>query len=298
MPFSGEIYPLLISSPGDVADDVDLVVNTVLRWNAIYGQEFGANVMPLHWTSHAAAEYGIRPQESLNEQLVEQADIVIALFWHRLGTDTGEAESGTVEEIEKGHGRGAHVAVLRCTRDIPPADLDSDQVQRLDSYLVGIQDQALILEYRNENVLRERVETILTRVVSTSATQAAAQADAEGGDLQDSEPPAQVWARLDRREGVETDSRGRVKTRNRWFLVLANTGRESAQHVRYVLEPDGEGEPPLNVEGDRELEALPPGSNAENQLLLHSGVASQARCTVTWEDSTGTHESVATLRFF
>jgi hypothetical protein len=254
--------------------------------------------MPLHWASHAAAEYGIRPQEALNEQLVDQADIVIALFWHRLGTDTGEAESGTVEEIEKAHARGAHVAVLRCCRDIPSDALDPEQRQRLDDYLGGIHNSALILEYSDENTLRERVEAILTRVVSASASHAEAQAEGAAADLPSTDPPAQVWARLDRREGVTTDSRGRVKTQNRWFLVLINTGQEPAEHVRYVLEPDGEGEPPMDTEGDRELEALPPGSNAENQLLLHSGVASQARCTVTWEDSAGAHESVATLRFF
>jgi hypothetical protein len=298
VPFSAQIYPLLISSPSDVADDVSSVADAVLRWNAIYGKEFGASVLPLHWSSHAAAEYGVRPQETLNKQLVEQADIVIALFWHRLGTDTGEAVSGTVEEIEKAHARGAHVAVLRCRRDIPAEDLDGGQMDRLDEYLSTIQDRALVLEYRDENGLREKVEAVLTRVVSTAATQAEAQAEKTPDKMLEAESPAQVWARLDRREGVDTDSRGRVKTKNRWFLVLVNTGSEPAEHVRYSLEPDGEGEPPLELEDDRELEILPPGSNAETQLHLHSGVASQARCTVSWEDSAGSHESAATLRFF
>jgi len=276
-------------------------VNAAHRWNVIYGRKFGANVMPLHWAKHAAAEYGVRPQEVLNKQLVEQADVVIALFWHRLGTDTGEAESGTVEEIEKADARGSHVAVLRCIRDIPAGDLDPEQIKRLDYYLASIQNKALVLEYSDENGLRQHVETILTRVVSTSSAQAEAQTEAESNEPSTAPPtgpPAQVWPTLDRREGVKTDSKGRVKTENRWFLVLSNTGHEPATHVKYVLEPDGEGEAPLDFEGDRELEALPPGGDAENQLHLHSGVASQARCTVTWEDSAGEHENFATLRFF
>lgn len=297
MPYSAQIYPLLISSPGDVSNDARLVANAAHRWSVIYSRNFGTNVLPLYWASHAAAEYGVRPQEALNKQLVEQADIVIALFWHRLGTETGEAESGTVEEIEKAYERGAHVAVLRRRRHIPSGDLDPDQAKRLDVYLDSIRDKALILEYSDENDLRQHVETILTRVVSTSATKAEVQSEEAPGPAA-TESPAQVWPRVDRREGVKTDFQGRLKTDNRWFLVLSNTGREPAKHVKYFLEPDGEGEAPFDPEEDRELEVLAPGTDAENQLHMHSGVASQAQCTVTWKDSAGEHANIATLRFF
>lgn len=300
MPFSAQVYPLLLSSPSDVAADVELAFGAVHRWNVMYGKEFGSNVLPLHWSTHAAAEFGVRPQESLNKQLVEQADIVIALFWHRLGTDTGKAESGTVEEIEEANERGANVAILRCVRAIPPDDVDHNQMKRLDEYLKKIRDKALILDYGDDDSLRQRVEAILTRIVTASSAQAEVQAEVDqpGPDKGGAENPAQVWPRVDRREAVKTDSRGRVKTENRWFLVLSNTGREPAMHVNYTLEPDGEGEPPMDLGDDRELEALPPGSEAESQLYLHSGVAGQARCTVRWHDSAGEHESFATLRFY
>jgi hypothetical protein len=275
-------------------------MDAALRWNVVYGKKFGANVMPLYWKKHAAAEYGVRPQEALNKQLVEQADVVIALFWHRLGTDTGEAESGTAEEIEKAHARGSHVAILRCTRDIPSGDLDPEQVKRLDTYLAEAANNALVLDYSDENGLRQHVETVLTHVISSASAQAETQSESASTDSSPASTgsPAQVWPRLDRRESVETDTRGRAKTKNRWFLVLSNTGSEPAMHVKYELEPDGDGEAPFDSEGDRELEALPPGADVETQLHLHSGVASQARCTVRWEDSAGKHENFATLRFF
>lgn len=298
MPFSAQIYALLFSSPGDVSKDVEFAAGAVQRWNVIYGKEFGANVMPLHWSTAAAAEFGVRPQQSLNDQLVEQADIVIALFWHRVGTDTGKAASGTVEEIEEAYRRGAQVAVLRCVKPIAPTDVDHEQIEKLNAYLQSIRDRALILEYEDTDSLRQRVETILTRTITASSAQAAAESERASTVGSATENPAQVWPRLDRREHVKTDNKGRVKTENHWFLVLSNTGREPAAHVRYTLEADGEGEPPMDLDEDRELEALPPGGEASNQLFLHSGVASQARCIVTWEDSTGTHESIATLRFF
>lgn len=75
----------------------------------------------------------------LNDQLVGTADIVVALFWHRLGSPTGEAESGTVEEIEEAHDNGAYVAILRCVRDYPGDALDTDQLKQLDAFLSRVE---------------------------------------------------------------------------------------------------------------------------------------------------------------
>lgn len=295
MPYTAQIYPVLVSCPSDVATDVDAVVEAVIRWNAVYGRKFGAAGMPLYWGSHAAAEYGHRPQKALNDQLVEQADIVIALFWHRLGTGTGVARSGTVEEIEEAHARGARVAILRCTRSATPDEIEADQLKELNSYLADIQDKALILEYAHVGQLKSHVENVLTQAASSSAAQAKAEVvDSPLGVVE----AAQVWPTLDRRESSETDSKGRLKTKNRWYLVLSNTGQEPAKNVDYALEPDGDGDVPMDMGDGGALEQLPPGAKTEVQLHLHSGVASRARCTVTWTDSQGRHENLGTLRFF
>jgi len=68
------------------------------------------------WTEHAVAEFGERPQAILNNQIVEEADLAVALFHDRLGTPTGEAESGTAEEIKVLVGRGKLLLSLRIRR--------------------------------------------------------------------------------------------------------------------------------------------------------------------------------------
>src|SRR5262245_25786998 len=93
------VREVLISCPGDVAGDAERVASTIHQWSRTYGRSFGTVVIPLSWRLDAAAEYGRRPQAALNEQLVDRADAVIALLWRRLGTPTGEAESGTIEEV-------------------------------------------------------------------------------------------------------------------------------------------------------------------------------------------------------
>ena len=44
---------------------------------------------------------GGRAQEILNKQILERCDLLVGIFWTRIGTETGGYISGTVEEIEK-----------------------------------------------------------------------------------------------------------------------------------------------------------------------------------------------------
>lgn len=306
VPYSTTAYQLLVSAPSDLPEeDIRAAFEAVARWNVLYGRQQSATVVPTHWSHHSAAEHGTRPQESLNKQLVEDADVVIALFWHRLGSPTGEAESGTVEEIEEASAHGAYVGVLRCSRAIRPGDLDADQASRLEAFLDEVRRSSLILEYEGAVALRERVDTILTTAVTALRTRAEAQAEATAGPEADGTERAtpsrgtEVWPRVERSESVRTDSKGRVKTKNRWQLVLSNTGDEPARRVRYRLEAEGPDDNlPLQSDDPGELEALAPHTDAAYTLFMHMGVADQARCVFTWEDSAGERENVATLRFF
>jgi hypothetical protein len=297
VPYSATTYRLLISAPGDISEqDLRIVTETIGRWNASYGQEFGAVVVPVHWEMNSAAEHGERPQASLNAQLVESADILIALFWHRLGSDTGEAESGTVEEIEEADEHGAYVAILRCTRDYPQDSMDPGQVERVQEFFGRMRPKSLMLDYDNDRVLAQHVEAIVNRAISRGGAKAEAAVE-----QQPNQAGAQVWPRVESSERNVADLQGRMKTKRDWQLVLANTGHEAARNVGYRLELEGEGEEeelPLDTNDGLKLETLPPNSDARYRLLLHMGVAPQARCVVSWEDATGEHENSATLRFF
>jgi hypothetical protein len=297
MPFSATAYRLLISAPGDVTKaDIRTVSEAIGRWNASYGQEFGAIVVPIHWGANSAAEHGGRPQASLNAQLVESADIVVALFWHRLGSETGAAESGTVEEIQEAGERGAYVAILHCARDYPQGEVDVGQLERLEAFFERMRPNSLMLNYGDDQALAQHIEAIINRAISQSGTRAEAAAGAprEAGG-------AQVWPRVESSETMRADARGRIANKREWKLVLANTGNEAARNVAYRLELEGEGsedELPLDMNDGQKLETLAPASDARYGLALHMGVAAQVRCVVSWEDAGGEHENSATLRFF
>ena len=208
----------------------------------------------MDWRAHSAAEHGVRPQESLNAQLVEDADIVIALFWHRLGSPTGEAESGTLEEIDRAQARGAYVAILRCMRSIP-RDVDPAQLQKLNDFFAEVESRSLMLSYDEDVELGRHVDAILNRADTRSETRAEVTA-------QTTIAGAEVWPRVERSEHPETNSQGRLKTKSRWRLVLSNTGQQAARNVQYRLEPEQPDDSlPQILEsgGSRIVEALAPG---------------------------------------
>lgn len=295
MPFRATAYRLLISAPGDVTDDdIAAVTRAIERWNALYGVGSAAVVIPTTWIEHSAARYGDRPQSVLNEQLVDTADIVIAIFWNRLGSPTGEAESGTIEEIARAHDRGAYVGILRCERPVKQEDLDPDQLTRLRDYFETIRGEALYLGYEDSAGLARHVEAILNQAVARGA----AHLEDEPGRTT---AGASVWPRVDREPYQQTDARGRLQTRTRWRFVLVNEGSELARDVRFSLEPYGEQadalEAPRIYEGEVPIEALGPQREIGYGATLHSGTTSQARCTVKWTDSQGEHEETSVVSF-
>jgi hypothetical protein len=130
--YSATVRRLLVSSPSDVPPhDLEIIRKSINRWNVTYGQQFASVVIPVAWGTNAVAEFGRHPQAALNDQIVDRCDIGIALFANRLGTETPNAESGKVEEIERLNRLGRYVAILRSARPVSAAALDWQQAGHL-----------------------------------------------------------------------------------------------------------------------------------------------------------------------
>ncbi len=46
-------------------------------------------LLPLRWETHTAPEYGTRPQEVINRAIVDECDLLVGIFWTRIGSHTG-----------------------------------------------------------------------------------------------------------------------------------------------------------------------------------------------------------------
>lgn len=289
---------LLLSAPSDVPlEHLTIIQRTLVQWNVMYGRASGTAVLPLSWSDHATSEYGERPQGLINKQLVDDADLLLAVFTDRLGTPTGEAPSGTVEEIERVWAAGKHVSILRnlCPRGPLTVTTAAEEKARLERYLEGLRDKALVLGYTSEAELVQHVHSMLSRVTAKVQQgvedSRAALADGTGED-----EGAGVWPRIEVNETVRSDSRGRLRPDRRWYLVLENTTGRPVHNVTFRLEGIPEGALFQAHGQETPVETMPPGGSARYPLLIAMGSPDQARCVVSWTDSRGEHKTVATVR--
>jgi len=63
----------------------------------------------------------------INRQLVEKSDILVAIFWTRVGSPSGVAESGTIEEIEV-HLKFGKPAMIYFSTAALPHEVDTEQL--------------------------------------------------------------------------------------------------------------------------------------------------------------------------
>jgi hypothetical protein len=148
------VYRVLIASPSDLATERKVVTEVIHEWNVQNAAAESVVLLPVKWETHAWPQTGMRPQEAINQQLVGSSDILIGLFWTRLGTSTGVAESGTVEEIDQFVAAGKPAMLYRSNREIDPSKIDIEQFQRLRDFTEATQKKALFGKFSTPDELR------------------------------------------------------------------------------------------------------------------------------------------------
>lgn len=93
-------YYLLLSCPNDANTFIPAIKDSVERFNMTYGESNDLYIELKHWSLNSFAQSGKTAQHILNEQLVDNCDFCVALFWNRFGTPTDKYDSGTEEEID------------------------------------------------------------------------------------------------------------------------------------------------------------------------------------------------------
>jgi hypothetical protein len=92
-------FRVVVASPSDVFDTRRAVFDGIHELNrALEAQKI--SIRGLGWEEYVTPGVGSDTQNVINEQLLREYDILIAVFGTKLGTPTPNAPSGTVEEIE------------------------------------------------------------------------------------------------------------------------------------------------------------------------------------------------------
>src|SRR2546430_1706051 len=131
MPYEAMVVSVMISAPSDVQTERSVVRNVLAEWNAMHSYNRKLLLVHLAWETDAAPQMGERPQAIINVQVLRRADLLIAVFANRLGSPTGRAESGTVEEIKEHINAGRPAMLYFSDVAVPPSSIDPVQAQAL-----------------------------------------------------------------------------------------------------------------------------------------------------------------------
>ena len=101
---SAEKLLVFLASPGDVPTERRYVEDVVAELNRTVANDQGVLLQVMRWDNDAFPGYGLDAQALINGRIaaMEQYALFIGIIWNRLGTPTPRAESGTVEEFERG----------------------------------------------------------------------------------------------------------------------------------------------------------------------------------------------------
>lgn len=165
MPYDSRTYRVLIASPGDVEEEREIAVRVIQEWNDLHSAVRKVVLLPLRWETHTTPTYGKRPQEVVNRAIVDDCDLLLGIFWSRIGTPTGVADSGTLEEIERVATAGKQVMLYFSNIGIDPDSIDLKQIERLMEFKAKTYPNALVEKYRSHIDFRDKLSRQLERKV-------------------------------------------------------------------------------------------------------------------------------------
>lgn len=146
----------MIASPGDVQEEREVIRKVIHDWNDINASVSKVMLAAVGWETHSSPELGARPQELINTRILEDCDLLVGVFWTRLGTPTGKSLSGTVEEIEEHVAAGKPAMIYFSSQPVAPESIDPDQYSQLKSIREKWKNQGLIETYENVPDFRQK----------------------------------------------------------------------------------------------------------------------------------------------
>jgi hypothetical protein len=164
--YSAQVLRVLIGSPADLGKERKALRDAIFAWNEFNSRRLRTVLLPIMWEVHALPLItGQEPQIIIDKQLVDTSQILVCMFWSRLGTPTSQAESGTVQEINKFIAGRKHVLLYFCNRPIPQP-FDQKESNRLKKFKSKIRKEGITKEFNTPKDLADNLKDHLTELVS------------------------------------------------------------------------------------------------------------------------------------
>ena len=167
------IIRVFVASPGDVQRERDSLLGIVNELNRTCDSLLGESVIRLElvrWETDTYPDAG-RTQALITEQ-IGHYDIFIGILWKRLGTHTGKAASGTIEEFQTAYDRWKetkrpHIAFYfnRAAIPLPSSLSDAEQLLGVVKFREQLASMVFVHEYDGAALFADTVRPNLAQIV-------------------------------------------------------------------------------------------------------------------------------------
>jgi hypothetical protein len=151
------VLEAMIASPSDVAECRGIVRDVLYDWNNVSSRGRHLVLLPAGWETHTAPELGQPAQEIINERVLKDCDLLIGIFWTRVGTPTGSYKSGSIEEIQKHVDAGKPAMIYFSSADIPQELVDEKQLGALREFKDWCKSKGLVETFQNPEDFRRKL---------------------------------------------------------------------------------------------------------------------------------------------
>jgi hypothetical protein len=149
MPRHSLEFRVVVASPSDVFETRKFVFDAIHELDRTFEVQNIA-IRGLGWEEYATPGIAGEAQDVINKQILQEYDILIAIFGTKLGSPTKSNSSGTVAEIEHAIAKndsdmGLHrVQVYFCDKIESLSNTSIDELKRLDEYRKSLSERGVL----------------------------------------------------------------------------------------------------------------------------------------------------------
>lgn len=164
MTFASEVLQVAVVGPSDTTEYKNLAIEVMNKWNIENTRQ--RKVVLLPWSSEfAISDSGQHPQQLLNRQGIDNADVTVAIFKSRFGSPTENYQSGTEEEITRSlqQGKTVHLFFFEGQASVDDSDEALLQLKRLREFRETIRSKVYYEQFQDANDFEHKLGKAIER---------------------------------------------------------------------------------------------------------------------------------------
>jgi len=260
MPRQSLEFRIVVASPSDVFETRKFVFDAIHEVDRVFEQQSIA-IRGVGWEEYASPGIGSEAQDVINQQILKEYDILIAIFGAKLGSATKTERSGTVAEIEHAIGKqndqmGLHrIQVYFCDKIESLSTISIDELKRLEDYRKSLSDRGVLYRmFSTGEQLQRDIRTNIQRAItwhlqqsghplSTTKTISAPALPTANEDQPSEQPAINDLGFLDHQEKAELAAIACGKSIETMTALIAEINAETNRNVEALETVSGPSVP-------------------------------------------------------